>query len=356
MFIVDAALTALVAILLILGNLNLFTILLLLAITNLATALRGPALDSLLPLTVDKPQYQQANATMGLATQFASLTSMAVAGIATAVLGVSGALFAGVGLLLLASLTMQFYKETRIIASSEVQEQSQKELDLPTDSDAQQSSETTQAGTIQVTTNKQKSAFRIGLDAIFDNPLILAIITTVTLLNFTLAPMTVLFAPLAKSLNLTATGFGLFGASFVTGQILSLVLLNLLKIRRPLRTLILGNLGIALGVFALSFASKLWMVMIPCCLIGFSGSVMSIQLQVIFQNHIPAEVLGRASGILGALSMAAQPIGLVLAGLLLGIYTPQRIFVLIAITVALGSLLWFRSSIRKHFANDSESS
>ena len=343
MFLVDAVFTSLVAILLIVGNLNLITILVLLAITNLATALRGPALNSLLPLTVAKVQYQQANATMGLATQFAALASMAVAGIATAILGVSGALFTGVGLLLLATIFMQFYKEPRVVAAPE--EQSEPPEDLLKNTELNQHSDVVH----DVVTRKQKSAFRIGLDAVFTNPLILAIVTTTTLLNFTLAPMTVLFAPFAKSLNLTATGFGLFGASLVAGQILGLALLNVLKINHPLRMLVLGNLGIALGLFTLSFATQLWMALIPCGLMGFSASLMTIQLQVIFQNHIAPEVLGRASGILGALSMAAQPLGLILTGVLLGIYAPQRIFVLMAIIITVASLLWLRSSIRYHF-------
>ena len=343
MFLVDAIFTCIVALLLVLGNLNLITILILLGITNLATALREPALNSLLPLTVVKSQYQQANATMGLATQFASLASMAVAGIATAALGVSGALFTGVGLLLLATVFMRFYKEPSVVSLPNKQSETLQDL-FENDSINQDANVINDAAS-----KNRKSAFRIGLDVVITNPLILAIVTTTTLLNFILSPMAVLFAPFAKSLNLTAIGFGLFGASLVGGQIIGLTLLNILKINRPLRMLVLGNLGIALGLFVLSFATELWMVLIPCGLMGFSASLMNIQLQVIFQNHIAPEVLGRASGILGALSMAAQPLGLILVGLLLGIYAPQRIFVLMAIIIALASLLWLRSNIRNYF-------
>ncbi|MBS3966862.1 MAG: MFS transporter [Truepera sp.] len=330
MYAIDGALTAAAGVLLMLGHLNLALALVLLAVTNTATALRGPALSALLPLILPKESYQQGNATMGLAVSLAGLSSFALAGVATAAFGPGGALLIGAGLILLAALFLVFLREPQVAAVK---------AETKDDSEASEEAKPAQTG-----------GFREGLRVVWQSPLLLSVVLTVTVLNFIVAPLTVLLAPYADLLTAGAAGFGLLAAAPLVGQLLGLALMNLIRVTKPLAILIMGTVGVAVSLFGLAGAPTLAFAMAAMALGGFCAALMNVQLEVIVQTNVQPALMGRAYGLLSALSMGAQPGGYAVAGVLMAVWPIRMIFAVMAAPVLVMSLAWLRPTIRRQLA------
>ena len=268
MLLVDASLTGVAAVLFLLGSLTLPVALVLLTITNVATALRGPALSALLPLILPKESYQKGNAAMGLSTSLANLSSFAVAGLANAAFGAGGTLLICVGLLLAASVILVFLHEPTRSASKQVQEESVEEIAEP------------------------EGGFVEGFQVIWDNSLLLAIIGTAVVLNFLVAPLTVLAAPYAKLLGAGSAGYGYLSASFVGGQFLGFFLMNLFQVLRPLTVLVLGTLAGALCLVSVALSPLLGLSIVALAIFGIASALMTIQVQTILQESVSDEPYG----------------------------------------------------------------
>ena len=320
-FLIDGILTATAGVLLILGLLNLPLTLALLATTNMLTAARGPALGALLPLIIPSDSYQEGNALMGLANSTSSLASFALAGLATATLGPGGALLMGASLLIVATIIISFFGEPRATETD-----SEERVKTPVNSWA---------------------SFVEGVRTIRENRLLISIITSVTLINLILAPMTVIFAPFAKQLGLDAVGYGLLASAVVAGQLLGFITMNIIKVRKTIWLLFGGTICISLALFGIAYVHNFVVVILLITTLGFCSSIMSVQLQVVFQKNLPREVLGRAYGLLSALSMGAQPAGYAATGALLALYPISTIFIGMGLLMAVGSLVWLRPTIRE---------
>jgi DHA3 family macrolide efflux protein-like MFS transporter len=329
MYGIDGALTAAAGVLLMLGQLHLALIFLLLAITNTATALRAPALAALLPLILPKESYQQGNATMGLAVSLAGMSSFPLAGVATAALGAGGALLVGAGLILVAGLFMAFLQEPKISPASD------------------------QAASEQATgpvKTAPVASFREGVRAVLQNSLLLSVVVTVAVLNLIVAPLTVLLAPYAALLTAGAAGFGLLAGAPVLGQLLGLLLANFWKVSRPLAVIVPGTVGVALSLAGLYLAPSLPVAIAALAFGGLCAALMNVQLEVILQTNVKPELLGRAYGLLGSLSMAAQPAGYAAAGGLMAIWPIRAIFAGMAVLVFLMTAAWLRPAVRRQLS------
>ncbi len=315
---IDASLTALAAYLLMTAKLNFYFLLVLLAITNLATAFRSPSLGSLMPLLIDKDKIQEGNAAMGLASTIAMLLSAAMAGIATSIVGPAGAIFVGAVLVLLALIIISFLREPKIELSG-----------------------------LQETA--KKPGIMAGVQVLKDNPLLTAVIFMATLINFIVAPMAVLFAPYVLELGADATTYGILSAMVVLGSFIGMLLLNFIKIKRPLLVLGWGTFGIGGALFGLAVAPSQIIAAICIMSLGFISSILGIALSTIFQERVAPDVLGRTMGLMTALGQGAQPAGYILAGALLTITTARYSFAGMAVLMALASLLWLRPSIKRQF-------
>jgi DHA3 family macrolide efflux protein-like MFS transporter len=296
---------------------SLFWILGFLIVSALASALRAPSLSALLPLLLSEAQYQRGNATIGMASQFASLSAFAVAGIATGMLGVAPTLFIGVSMLLLSTLLMVFLKEPAVPKT------------MP-----------------EAQASEGRPNLLAGFRLLGRAPLLLSLVLTATLLNFILSPFTVILAPYADRFSAGAQGFGSLAAAIVAGKLLGLGLMNIFSVRRPLRVFVWGTLGMALGLLGLALAGDLVFAMGVILLIGTCASMMGVQLTTVFQKNVPKELMGRAVGVMSALVMGAMPAGYAIAGALLAVASVQSIFFGMAVLTALASLVWLRPGVR----------
>lgn len=329
MYWIDGALTAAAGVLLMLGQLHLALIFLLLAITNIATALRAPALGALLPLILPKESYQQGNATMGLAVSLAGMSSFPLAGVATAALGAGGALLVCAGLILVAGLFMAFLQEPKISPASD------------------------QAASEQATGPVKAApvaSFIEGVQAVLQSNVLLSVVVTVAVLNLIAAPLTVLLAPYTKLLTAGAAGFGLLAGAVVLGQLLGLSLANFWKVSRPLAVIVPGTVGIALSFAGLYLAPTLPFAIAALAFGGLCAALMNVQLEIILQTNVKPELLGRAYGLLGSLGMAAQPAGYAAAGGLMAIWPIRPIFAGMAVMVFLMTAAWLRPVVRQQLS------
>jgi DHA3 family macrolide efflux protein-like MFS transporter len=319
----NLAFAALVGALIFAGAANFYWVLGFLIVSGLASAARQPSLSALLPLLLTEEQYQRGNATMGLATQFASLSSFAIAGLITATLGVAAAIFVGVGLLLIGGFVMLALKEP-IIAMSEPA--------ATTTEDSRQTS---------------KLAYLLGGFLLLGRtPLLLSLVLTATLLNFILSPFTVILAPYAEQLGAGVQGFGNLAAAIIAGKLLGMVLMNVFRVKRLLRMLVGGTLGIALGLLGLALAPHLLFAMGAIMVAGACATMMGVQISTVVQKNVPRELMGRTVGLMSTLGEGAAPAGYAVAGVLLAITSPASIFAGMFVLMALGSLVWLRPSVR----------
>lgn len=320
----ELAFAALVGALIYAGVANFYWALGFLIVSGLANAARTPSLGALLPLLLPTELYQRGNASMGVATQFASLSSFVVAGLVTAALGVAAAMFIGAGLLLIGVLVMLLLKEPAI---------AKEEVPQATTNDNRQSS--------------NKLAFMLaGFRLLGRTPLLLSLALTATLLNFILAPFTVILAPYAEQLGAGVQGFGSLAAAVVAGKLLGLVLMNVFTVKRPLRMLVGGTLGVALGLLGMALSPNLIFAMGAIMFAGAWAAMMGVQLSTVFQKNVPKELMGRTVGVVSALGEGAAPAGYAVAGLLLAITAPASIFAGMFVLMVLASLVWLRPSVR----------
>ena len=322
MLLVDGALTGVAAVLFLLGSLTLPVALVLLAITNLATALRGPSLSALLPLILPKKSYQKGNAAMGLSTSLANLSSFAVAGLANAAFGAGQTLFICVGLLLVATAILTFLHEPATSQRAKEVVEERQEIGAET------------------------GGFREGLRAIRGNSLLIAIIGTAAAVNFLAAPLSVLAAPYAQLLGAGSAGYGYLSASFVGGQFLGFFLMNLFQIKRPVTVLVAGTLTGALSLVIVALSPLLLLAIAALATFGIASALMTVQVQALLQESVSDDLMGRVYGLFMALVRGAQPAGYALAGGVLAFFSVRSIFFGMGILMAPLALTWLRSAVR----------
>lgn len=121
----------------------------------------------------------------------------------------------------------------------------------------------------------------------------------------------------------SAATYGLLIASWTVGQIAGSLLAGAFA-RFPLRRLVVIT-SFVQGGLLLVFA--LWTSALPegfiFVLTATTNAVMNAPIFAIFQKHIPAEVRGKAFGVLQSLMMGAAPLGPVIVGLTIGVLPLQ---------------------------------
>ena len=181
MYLLDIVLGLIVGYLILTGEFQFIFVLPFFILSSLADAVRAPALEALGPLTIPSAVYQQGNASMGLARSLAQLSSFGVAGVVTSLYGPGAAVLAGAGGLTVTVLVFTLFDERKLHFKRDEA------------SSAQAQEETEQTG-VEVEQDLG-GKFLDGLKVLRENPLFLSVTMTAILLNFILAPLTVIIAP-----------------------------------------------------------------------------------------------------------------------------------------------------------------
>lgn len=296
------------------GNLNLWGVYVLVGLASLFGNLRSPALGALQPLLLEPNQYQQGNAVMSLATTLGMAASFALAGAATGFIGVAGALWVGLGLVVLAALLLIPIREPRVFSS--------------------------------IAHQQPVGAMREGVRFILGTPVVFWIVVIAMLINLILAPFGALAAPYAKELGGGATDYGLLTAALMVGQLVGLVVMNFIRVKNPFLTFLLGTWGLAAGVGLLAVAPHMVVALTLLAGFGVAASFMNVQAMTLAQQTIPKEMMGRVFGVLQGLNMGVQPLGLAATSGLLAVMDVRSIFGVMGALMLLASLAWLQRPVR----------
>lgn len=296
------------------GHLSLWGVYVLVGLASLFGNLRSPALGAWQPLLLEPEQYQQGNAVMSLATTLGMAASFALAGVATGFIGVAGALWVGLILIVLAVLFLFPIGEPQVVSHTRHE--------------------------------RPAGAMMEGLRFIRQTPVVFWIIAIAMLINLILAPFGALAAPYAKLLGGGATDYGLLTAALMVGQLAGLVVMNFIRVKNPFLTFLLGTWGLAGGVGLLVVAPHMIVALALLAGFGVAASFMNVQAMTLAQQTIPKEMMGRVFGVLQGLNMGVQPLGLAATSGLLAVMGVRTIFGLMGALMLLASLAWFQRPVR----------
>ncbi len=183
-----------------------------------------------------------------------------------------------------------------------------------------------------------------GLRFLRHHRLLVTILTAALVLNFFAAPFGGVLLPLfvneegwsARSLGFLFSGFG-------AGMIVGSVVFGIVGPRLPRRLPMISSLGFS-GVVIAGFAA-VEVVSIAVGLAFFTGIALGIVNPItstIFLERVPEELRGRVLGALGAMSMCASPLGMLVAGPTVELIGVRAGFLIVGAAFVLASV-WLMS-------------
>ncbi|MEA2507489.1 MAG: hypothetical protein QOH48_2107 [Actinomycetota bacterium] len=128
-------------------------------------------------------------------------------------------------------------------------------------------------------------------------------------------PLSVLVPFLVRSLHGGADSLGLVYAGFGVGGVIAAVVSGSVHLPRNTSAIaFLGWVVSGLGIAALGLASNILTVTALLAVVGFFNEAAQVIWVTLLQTHIPERLLGRISSIDWLVSLSLQPLGLGLAG------------------------------------------
>ena len=180
----------------------------------------------------------------------------------------------------------------------------------------------------------------IGFRFLHDRKVLFFMLLLFALINFLLAPTSVLFPIMAKDvLHVGARGFGLFGSALSFGMVIGGFLTTRLKrFHHHGLKIIYGLvlLGTTLALFGLS--RRIGLSLVALGLVGVGVAVVNTFEAVIFQTRVPNELQGRVFAAQSAITDGLQPLSLALTGVLLAAFAAPVIIAASGIAAALAGL------------------
>jgi MFS family permease len=184
---------------------------------------------------------------------------------------------------------------------------------------------------------------RDGFRFLRDNPLLLWLIATFGVSNFLLDPIFSIVLPvLVKQTFDSAPTLGLLIAALGGGTLVGVSLFGLVGSRLPRRPLLLSALVICgLPIWMLAATTSLPLLFAALLVMGLAIGPVSPVVVTLLHERTPAEYLGRVFGALGAITTATVPVGVLLAGVLLGQFSTRATLAVLAALYLVFSLTIF---------------
>lgn len=171
------------------------------------------------------------------------------------------------------------------------------------------------------------SDLKTGLKTIISVPILRGMIIYLVLINFMLAPVSIIFPMFVKN----ASELAIVEIAFAIGILIGSIAINLFNKTKKIIPMILG-LTLLLGSFAvLAFVDNLVVVALLVLIAGLGSIFANIILQTIFMIKVPREVLGRSQSTMRVLLESSRPVSLLLVGSLLVHFSISNLFLGIAI-------------------------
>jgi len=298
------------ATLLMIGVLQVWEIYVLTILASTATVFHRPALQSSIPNLVPQDELMRANGLYQLSAGAAGIAGPAVGGILVGMIGSGDTMLVDAVTFLLAAVSLAFasFPSPRIEVKKGL-------------------------GAIL-------SDLAAGLRFLRDSRILFFMLLLFALINFILAPTSILFPIMAKDvLHAGARGFGLFGSALSLGMVIGGLFTSRAKRGRHRGLLIIGGLallGVMLAVFGLSRDLSLSLAALG--IVGFSVAMVNVTEAVIFQTCVPNDLQGRVFAAQSAITDGLQPISLAATGAILTLLAAPTIIVGCGVAAALAGL------------------
>ena len=298
------------ATLLLVGRLQIWEIYVFTILASTATVFHRPSLQSSIPNLVSEEQLTKANSLYQVSSGAAGIAGPALGGVLVGLLGSGPTMWVDAFTFLIAALSL--------LAAS-----------FPSPRmHAERGSSSVFSDTL------------IGFRFLYDKKILFFMLLLFALINFLLAPTSILFPIMAKDvLHVGARGFGLFGSALSIGMVIGGVLTaRLKKFHHHGLGIVCGLvlLGLMLALFGLSRSMTLSLGALA--LVGLGVAIVNTLEAVIFQTRVPNELQGRVFAAQSAITDGLQPISLALTGAILGLFTAPMILIVSGIAAAVAGL------------------
>jgi len=196
-----------------------------------------------------------------------------------------------------------------------------------------------------------KEDFREGLTFIKNARGLLPLLMVATALNFLLTPLSTLLPYYVKFDHFgEATDLAFVLAFFEGGMLAGGLFMSVVKGFKRKTAVITGAIYLLFfgyAFIALTPTGLFWFMALSGLFAAFWVPIANVTIQTIFQTVVPLEMQGRVNSVMMALSIAAQPLGMILSGIIVEFTTSSYLFLacaglgMLTLTVA-----WFFTDVR----------
>ncbi len=157
-----------------------------------------------------------------------------------------------------------------------------------------------------------------GFSFLFDSRLIIALMISVTMIQFLRANLLVIMPVYVREYFESAADFGFMFAALGGGGLISSIMFGIWGHLLPRRPVILtGVSSLMLAFFLLAATPPFWLILVGLVGIGFLGGPMIPLIFTLLQERTPADLRGRVFGLYDAGIFAAMVPGRIMAGYLI---------------------------------------
>lgn len=177
---------------------------------------------------------------------------------------------------------------------------------------------------------------RFGFEFVRRRPALWATLLALASVNFAMEPYTAVFLPrIADRLmtgvtlpswltwvqadNRGAIGVGLLGTVLAVSQLLMVIRMGRRISRHPLEWIALGCALPALCIVGVAFAPNLWIALVLAAVMGAAFGPLNVMVGTLFAQLTPEDVRGRVYSARILVGQGLRPVGVSLAGVLVGI-------------------------------------
>jgi DHA3 family macrolide efflux protein-like MFS transporter len=175
--------------------------------------------------------------------------------------------------------------------------------------------------------------------------------TLATALNFLLAPLSTLLPYYVKFDHLGGAEALAFVMAFLQGGMLAggLMMSVIKGFKKKIATSIFFVYVVFLGyaLVALTPTGQFWFMALGGLVIGFAVAPANVLISVIFQTMVPMKMQGRVNSVLGSLSSAAMPFGMLLSGAVAGFMGTANLFLACTVSgILILTFSWLFTEVR----------
>jgi len=182
-----------------------------------------------------------------------------------------------------------------------------------------------------------------GFRFLWGRKMLLAMLVLFGLVNFLLAPTSVLFPIMARDvLDAGAQGYGLLSAAVASGMLFGgLLTAGVKRFKRYGWAILVGLLAVGLLLAVFGASRSLLFSLGVLAVLGVFVAVVNVFESVVFQTHVPNELQGRVFAAQFAVCDGMQPVSLAAIGGLLVLVSAPTVLIGSGVAVALAGLTGF---------------